>query len=200
MQPPTRWNFKRSLSTWLGDVNFSLLTATFPTSFWLLPNHQNSQSWLDHFPKEPGLVRGDFNAHHSSLDDYVLTDPRGSTLHDRMEAHSKVVLNDGSLTRAARGNQSTGNSTPDATLVNTVMAHRFSWKTIPALGSDHLTLLLIWDMDIMADRFHTRRRPKCSKLDWPHFLNILDKIIHAVLSVGSQSKRFEAFCNLLNRA
>ena len=77
------------------------------------PNHQDDQSWLDHLPKEPGLACGDFNAHHSSWDNYVSTYHRGSTLHDRMQAHSRVVLNDGSPTRAARGDQSAGISTPD---------------------------------------------------------------------------------------
>ena len=66
------------------------------------PNHQNDQSWLGHLPKEPGLVCGDINAHHSSWDDNVSTDPRHSALHGWMGAHSKVVLNDGSETRAAR--------------------------------------------------------------------------------------------------
>ena len=47
VQPPTKWNFKRSLSTCLGDVNFPLLTSTFPTSFWLL--HQP--------PKWPVMAR-----------------------------------------------------------------------------------------------------------------------------------------------
>ena len=91
------------------------------------PNHQNDQSWLGHLPKKPGIVCGDFNAHHSSRDDYVSTDPRGSVHHDWMKAHSKVVLSDDSPKRAARGDQSGGISMPDASLVDTVMAHRFSW-------------------------------------------------------------------------
>ena len=38
-------------------------------------NHQCGQSWLNHLPKDPGHVCVDFNAHHSSMDDYVSTDP-----------------------------------------------------------------------------------------------------------------------------
>ena len=109
------------------------------------PNHQNDQSWLEHLPKEPGLICGYFNAHHSSWDDYVSTDPRGSMLHDWMEAHSKLALSDGSPTRVARGDQSAGISTPFVSLVDTAIAHHFSWETIPELGSDHLPLFLIWD-------------------------------------------------------
>ena len=156
------------------------------------PNHLYVQSWLDHLPKEPGLVCGDFNAHHSSWDDYVSTDTHGSALHDWMEAHSKVVINDGSPTQAARGDQSAGISMPDVSLVDTSMAHRFSWETIPELSSEHLPLLLIWDRDIKVERVYTRRCPNYPKC--------LDNSIHAVLSIGSLSKRLEAFCNLLKRA
>ena len=91
-------------------------------------------------PKEPGLVCGDFNAHCSSWDDHASTDARGSALHDWMEAHSRVVLSDGSTTRAARGDKSAGISTPDVSLVDTVMVHRFSSEAIPELGSDNLPL------------------------------------------------------------
>ena len=75
----------------------------------------------------------------------VSTDPRRSTLHDWMLAHSKVVLSDGSPTRAARGDQCAGINTPDVSLVDTAMDHRLSLETIPELGSDHILLLLIWD-------------------------------------------------------
>ena len=79
------------------------------TNVYLSPHHsdyspyrQDDQSWLDHLPKEPGLVCGDINAHHSSLDDCVSADPRDSALHDWMEAHSKAMLDDGSPARSAR--------------------------------------------------------------------------------------------------
>ena len=120
------------------------------TDVYLPPNrsnysysHQDDQSWLDHLPKEPGFVCWDFNAHHSYLDDLVCTDPRVSARHDRMEPYSKVVLNDGSPTRAVRGDQSAGISTististiitistPNVWMVDAAMDDRFSWVTIP---------------------------------------------------------------------
>ena len=161
------------------------------------PNHQNDQSLLDHFQEVPGLVCGDFNAHHSSWDDYVSTYLRGSNIRDRVEAHSKFVLIDGSPTRAASGDQCALISMPDVSLVDTVMAHRFSWETIPEFGSYHIPLLLIWDKDIKVKYIHTRRRPNYPKADWPLFHKCLDDSIHAVLSVGFLSKRLEAFCSLL---
>ena len=69
-----------------------------------------------------------------------------------MEAHTKAVLRDDYPTGAARGDQSTAISTPDVSLVDTVMAHRFSWDAIPERGLDHLPLLLIWYKDIMVER------------------------------------------------
>ena len=101
----------------------------------------------------------DFNAHYSSWDDYVSTDPRGSALHIWMVAHSKVVLIDGSATQSAMSDESSGIGTLDVSLVDTVVAHRFSWEAIQELGSDHLQLLLIWDKDIKEERVHARRRP-----------------------------------------
>ena len=74
-----------------------------------------------------------------------------------------VVPNDGSPTRAARGDQSAGITTPDVSLVDTAMAHRFSWETIPELGLDHHPLLLIWDKDIKVERVRTRRPPTTPK-------------------------------------
>ena len=47
---------------------------------------------------------------------------RLSVPYDWMEAHSKVVLNDGSKTRAARNDQSAGISTSHVSLVDTVIA------------------------------------------------------------------------------
>ena len=114
-----------------------------------------------------------------------------------MEAHSKVVLSDSSPTRAARRDQSAGNSTPDVSLVDTVMAHRFSWETIQELGSDRRPLLLILDKDIKVERVHARIRPNYPKVDWPLFHKCLDNSIHTVISVVSQSKHVEAICDLL---
>ena len=75
-----------------------------------------------------GFVCGDFNAHRSSWDDYVSTDPRGTALHDWMKAASISLSNDGSPTRAARYDQCAEISTPDVSLVDLVMDNRFSWK------------------------------------------------------------------------
>ena len=47
---------------------------------------------------------------------------------------------------------------PDDSLVDTVMA-----ETIPELGSDHLTWLLIMDKDTKVERDHTRRRHNYQK-------------------------------------
>ena len=76
-----------------------------------------------------------------------------------MEAHTKVVLNDGLQTRATRGYQNAEFNTPDVSLVLAAMAEGFSWETIPELGSDHLPLLPIGDKNTKFERDHTRRRP-----------------------------------------
>ena len=141
-----------------------------------------------------------FKDHHSSWDNYVSADRRVSALIDLMKAHSRVVLSDGSPTRAARGDQNAGFRTPDVTLEDTAMAHRFSWEAVPELGSDHLPLMPTLDGDIKVERVNTRRRPNYPKAYWPLFHKCLDNIIHAVLLVGSLSERLEAFCYLMGRA
>ena len=110
-------------------------------------NHQNDKSWHDHLPKESSVVYGDFNAHHSSWNEYVSTD-RGSALYYWMERHARVLRNEGSPTRAARCDKSAGISAPDVSLVDTVMADRFTLETISELGSDHFPLLFKWGEDI----------------------------------------------------
>ena len=106
-------------------------------------------------------------------------------LHDRMEAQSRLVLNDGCPTRPARDDQSAGICSPYISQVGTVMAVRFSWEAITEVGSDHLPLLTPWDRDIEVERVHTGRRPNYPTADWPHFHKNLHNSIHAVLSVGS---------------
>ena len=117
-----------------------------------------------------------------------------------MEAHSLVVLTDGSPTRAVRGDLSAGISAPDISLVDMVMAHCFSWEAIPELGSDLLLLLLIWDKDIKVEHVHTRMHPNYPIADCPLLHKCLDNSIHVVLSVGSLSRLLDAFCYLLKRA
>ena len=159
-------------------------------------NHQNDQSWLDHFSKEPDLVCVDFNVHSSSWDYYVSTDLWGSALRVWMEAHLKVLLIDGSPTRAVWCDKSAGVSMPDVSLVDTVMSYRFSWETISELGSGHLPLLLIWAEDIKVERDHARRRPNYPTADCLLFRKCFRNGIHAVSSVRSLSKRLETYCNL----
>ena len=50
-----------------------------------------------------------------------------------------------------------------------------------------------WDMEIKMERVHNRRRPNYPKEDWPLFHKCLDRSIHTVLSIGSQSKLVGAF-------
>ena len=86
-----------------------------------------------------------------------------------MEAHSDVVLHDGSPSRSARGDQCAGISSPDVSLEDALMAHHFSWEAIPELVSDNLSLLLSRDKDNKVERVHARRRPNYNKADWPLF-------------------------------
>ena len=84
------------------------------------------------------------------------------------------MLNDGSLSRAAMGDQSDEISMTDVSLEDTVLDHRFSLKTIIVLGSNRLLLLLIWDKNIKVERVHTRIRPSYPKADLPLFHKCLD--------------------------
>ena len=79
---------------------FSITNVYLPLHCSDYSKHQDDQSLLDHLQKEPSLACGDFNAHCSFWDDYVSTDLRDSALYDWIEAHSKVLINDGSPTRA----------------------------------------------------------------------------------------------------
>ena len=139
----------------------------------------------------------DINAHHSSWEEHISSDARGSALLDWMESHSTIVPSDGSPTRAETGDHSPGISTQDVSLVDTVMAYRFTWESIPEIGSDYLPLVLFLDKDIMVDCDLTRRRPKYSKADWSLIHKCFDNGIHAVSSFGFMQRRMEVISNLI---
>ena len=132
---------------------------------------------------------GIWQQHHSSWDDYASTDPWCSALHDRAEAHSRALLNNGFPTSATGCDQGAGICTPDVYLVN-----RFTWETIPKFSSDHLQLLFIWGEYIKVEHVHAGRRPSYPKVDWLLFRNCPNNIIHVVSSVRSLSNHLEAFC------
>ena len=95
------------------------------------------------------------------------------------------------LQREPRGETKVLESVLHVSLVDTLMADRFSWETVSQLGSDHLLLMLVLGEDIKVECDHT------SKL---LFRKCLDNGIHVVTSVVSLSKRLEAFCNLQKKA
>ena len=170
-------DFKRSSSTWLGDVNQPLQMSTFPHIVLATPPTTKMTSHGSIIYQKS--LDSSLGTHNYSWDEYVSTDPHGSEIHDWMEAHSKIVLNDGSPTQAARGDQSAGISMPDVSPVDMVMAERFSWETIPDLGSHHLLLLLIWDKDLKVERDHNR---KCLK--YPKQIGLIST--NALITVSMQ--------------
>ena len=93
-------------------------------------------------PSAQGLICGDFNAHHPVWDDVARSDERGTALFQWAEDNSKLVLNDGTPTRASRNNQGPGFSSPDITLVDADAANSFDWSVLNEFNSDHFLVLI----------------------------------------------------------
>ena len=112
------------------------------TNVYIPPESLTHTRDFSSLPSAQGLICGDFNAHHPVWDDVARSDDRGTALFQWVEDNSKLVLNDGTPTRASRNNQGPGFSSSDITLVDADAANSFDWSVLNELNSDHFPVLI----------------------------------------------------------
>ena len=71
------------------------------------------------------IICGDLSRHSASRDSFAKVDPSGTAIYSWLVDNSKVVLNDGSPTRALRAENGAGVSVTDFTFVDVTIANRF---------------------------------------------------------------------------
>ena len=90
--------------------------------------------------EERWIVGGDFNAHCRAWDSKVRADARGDELVSWADDRGLFVLNDGSVTRVARGVGT--ESSPDVTLCSEALVDCLEWSVRRELGSDHFPFVI----------------------------------------------------------
>ena len=86
------------------------------------------------------VVCGDFNAHNAAWDTRVRGDTRGDEVLSWADDRELVVMNDGEVTRVARGVGT--QSTPDVSLCSADVEDELEWCVRRELGSDHFPILI----------------------------------------------------------
>ena len=122
------------------------------------------------------LITGDINAHSSSWYSRI-TDHRGAIIEDILHNSNHMILNSNTPTRipTAKNQQS---SSPDITTISTNLYHQTSWKTIYALNSDHLPIIITLNTKTNYKLQQNRRSyTNYNKADWQKFSEEIEEII-----------------------
>ena len=127
---------------------------------------------------------GDFNAHSMHWDPFQPEDSRGESLAEWMAEQNLTSVNNGDHTRV---NPATGGlSTPDVSFVPSNWCSRVEWTTGEDLGSDHLPVFLLAELDTSVTK---PVRPQLNwnwqKADWVSYAEMLDEKITAYDGVRS---------------
>ena len=151
-------------------------------------------------PSAQGLICGDFNAHHPAWDDVARSDERGTALFQWAEDNSKLVLNDGTPTRASRNNQGPGFSSPDITLVDADAANSFNWSVLNELNSDHFLVLIKWNQGVGYENQKTKTRSNYHKASRTRFQEIVMEALTELAAEEVPSRKLFIFTEALKKA
>ena len=199
MQLPTRWNFKRSLSTWLGDVNFQLIMSAFHHIVLATPpttkmtshgsiNYQKSMASSE-WTSMPIAVTG------MTISLQTLVARRFTTGWKHTKRLCKMMVLQHEQRGLPKVLESLRRMSRWCIRLCLIASHGKQFQNL-AQTTYRCCLCGIRTVE----RVHARRHTNYPKADWPLFHKCLDNSIHAELSVGSLSKRLEAFCNFQKRA
>ena len=95
------------------------------------------------------IITGDVNAHSTLWHSYT-DDHRGELISETLYNSNHITLNTDTPTRVPN-NAHQQPTSPDITTISSSLYNRTTWKTIHALNSDHLPILLT----IQTDNKHT---------------------------------------------
>jgi exonuclease III len=111
------------------------------------------------------LLMGDINAHHTLWASSHPEDTRGRIIAAEVEVSDMTVLNTDTPTFQTPRNS----SSPDISLVSASLALSTSWNTCPALGSDHVPILI--SLDLVPDKISAGNRTfiNFKKANWEGF-------------------------------
>ena len=117
-----------------------------------------------------------------------------------MEDNSKLVLNDGTPTRASRNNQGPGFSFPIITLVDVNAENSFDWSVLNELNSGHFPVLIKWNQGVGYENQKIKTRPNYHKANWARFQEIVMKSFTELAAEEVRSRKLFIFTKALKKA
>ena len=124
------------------------------------------------------IITGDINAHsttwHSHTDDH-----RGNLIADIILNSTQTMLNTDTHTRKPHTNQQS--SSPDITTASASIANKITWKTLTALSSDHLPILITYTTRTNFRLQQARRSyTNYHKADWQAFTQEIETALQNI--------------------
>ena len=118
------------------------------------------------------LILGDFNAHHPQWHSEHGDDARGRHLADIIDHSTFAILNENTATRVSSNGC---RSSPDISLASSDIFAYAAWRTIKALNSDHLPIVITLQREFSKVSSARRTFINFSKADWDGFYTACEK-------------------------
>ena len=118
------------------------------------------------------LILGDFNAHHPQWHSEHGDEARGRHLADIIDHSVFAVLNENTATRVSSNGCRTS---PDISLASSDIFGCAAWRTITALNSDHLPIIITLQCEFSKVSSARRTFINFSKADWDGFYTACEK-------------------------
>ena len=145
------------------------------------------------------IITGDVNAHSTLWHSYT-DDHRGELISETLSNSNHITLNTDTPTRVPN-NAHQQPTSPDITTISSSLYNRTTWKTIHALNSDHLPILLT----IQTDNKNTIQQNRRSytnyrKADWDKFTQDTEDAFSALQPPTDIHDANKTFTNILYQA
>ena len=110
------------------------------------------------------LLLGDYNAHHPVWLDTQGADPRGRLLQEQLDEH--IILNEPDRPTRIPYDPQTSPTSPDISAATPDVGLRCSWRPLHALSSDHLPLIIHYNLHRPLTRRPNRTFTNYKRADW----------------------------------
>ena len=134
------------------------------------------------------------------MDDVARSDERRTVLFQWAEDNSKLVLNDGTPTRASRNNQGPGFSSPDITLVDADAANSFDWPVLNKLNSDYFPVLIKGSQKVGYEKQKIKTHSNSCKANWTRLQESVIEYFTELVAEKVSSKKLFIFTEALKKA
>ena len=152
-----------TITAMLGDTELIISNVYIPQESSCSGGYLRS---LDHLMMTTDtLILGGFNAHLSAWCSSS-TDTRGTLLENMISGSNFGILNRDLPTRLpGNANQ----SSPDVSLASASLITSTNWQTKTNIGSDHLPILISWQMDLTINPIPHRTSFNLKKANWDRY-------------------------------